>query len=93
MTEVLDPRGEVEPSDVARPVYPTSLGGLRIGVIENTKHNAAQLIGGVVRGLAGDVGSVPGPLLRKDFSSVGAGPELLDQAVSQCDLVLAGTAD
>lgn len=93
MIEVLDPRGEVERSEVARPAYPESLDGLRIGVIENTKHNAAQLIGGVVLRLAGELGSVRGPLLRKDFSSVGASTELLDLAASECDLVLAGTAD
>lgn len=93
MIEVLDPRGEIERIVVPRPAYPGDLRGLRIGAIENTKHNAALLITGVIEHLATEYGAVNAGVLRKDFSSVGATPDMLDQVARDADLVLLGTAD
>lgn len=93
MIEVFDPRGEIEKIVVQRPAYPGDLKGLRIGAIENTKHNAALLISGIIEHLAAEYGAVDAGVLRKDFSSVGATPEMLDETARDCDLVLLGTAD
>jgi hypothetical protein len=93
MIEVFDPRGDIEPIVVERPNYPAELRGLRVGAIENTKHNAGFLISGVIKHLAAEHGIVDAGVLRKDFSSVGATAEMLDQAARDCDLVLLGTAD
>ncbi|HEX5404580.1 MAG TPA: hypothetical protein VFX16_20010 [Pseudonocardiaceae bacterium] len=93
MIEVFDPRGEIEPIVVARPAYPADLRGLRVGAIENTKHNAGFLISGIIRHLAAEHGMVDTGVRRKDFSSVGATVEMLDETARDCDLVLLGTAD
>ena len=93
MIEVFDPRGETEPIVVERPGYPGDLRGLRIGAIENTKHNAGLLISGIIEHLVTEYGAVGTGVLRKDFSSVGATADMLDQAARDCDLVLLGTAD
>ena len=93
MIEVFDPRGEIEPIVVRRPAYPAELRGLRVGAIENTKHNAGFLISGVIKHLAAEHGVIDVDVLRKDFSSVGASVEMLDQTARDCDLVILGTAD
>jgi hypothetical protein len=93
MIEVFDPRGEIEPIVVPRPAYPADLRGLRVGAIENTKHNAGFLISGVIKHLAAEHGVIDAGVLRKDFSSVGASVEMLDQTARDCDLVILGTAD
>jgi hypothetical protein len=91
--EVFDPRGEIEPIVVQRPDYPAGLRGLRVGAIENTKHNAGFLISGIIRHLAAEHGAVDAGVLRKDFSSVGASADMLDRTARDCDLVILGTAD
>ena len=93
MIEVFDPRGEIEPIVVQRPAYPADLRGLSVGAIENTKHNAGFLISGVIKHLAAEHGVIDVGVLRKDFSSVGASVEMLDQTARDCDLVILGTAD
>ncbi|HEY3748752.1 MAG TPA: hypothetical protein VGL80_06105 [Pseudonocardiaceae bacterium] len=93
MIEVFDPRGEIEPIVVRRPACPAELRGLRVGAIENTKHNAGFLISGVIEHLVAEYDMVDAGVRRKDFSSVGATADMLDQAARDCDLVLLGTAD
>ncbi|MQA17671.1 MAG: hypothetical protein GEV09_27420 [Pseudonocardiaceae bacterium] len=92
MVHVLNPVGQIERFEVARPSYPTDLQGVRVNALENTKHNAGALLAHLLERLGG-AGAIVGALHRKDFSSVPADPEIIDALSVQADLVLVGTAD
>lgn len=93
MILVLSPLGEIAHEHVQQPAYPESLTGLRVHALENTKHNAAALLTHLLDRLSDESGVVSGVVHRKDFSSVPADVEMLDQLGADADLVLVGTAD
>jgi hypothetical protein len=80
---------------MARPLTPRPerLEGLRIGFLDNTKHNAGLLfrrLGEILQERYG-VGEVVHR--RKSASSLPAPPAMISDLVHNCDLVVAGSAD
>jgi len=90
---VLSPVGETVQENVTAPALPTSLAGLTVGFIDNTKHNFDRLadeIGAILRERHG-VKTVM--RRRKANASTPAAPEILVELAKTCDVVFAGSGD
>jgi hypothetical protein len=68
-------------------------GGIRLGVLDNSKGNADHLLNMIVEGVKKefDVGSVV--YRRKPASSAPATDEILDELATEADLVVSAMAD
>jgi hypothetical protein len=90
---VFDPRGSV--SADSDPVAPraTSLEGLRLGILDNSKWNANKLLRGASAALAGAVGFAAVNYYVKHNFSKDAAPELLEQIARENDVVLTAIGD
>lgn len=92
MTELIvyDPTGrvEVEPRPLAP--RPSSIAGLRVGVLDNTKWNAGRLLERTVA-LLDEVGEVR--RYRKESFSRNAAPELIARIAAENDLGLVAIGD
>jgi hypothetical protein len=90
---VFDPRGRVE----AELVYPaprvTTLGGKRLGILDNTKWNAGRLL----RKTAGRLGEYHEfsavNYYRKESFSKPADPSLVEKIAAENDIVLTAIGD
>jgi hypothetical protein len=70
---------------------PPSLGGLRIGVLDNSKPNADVLLGRVAERLAA---RAPGARIRRWQKPGASHPAaMLDEIVAAADVLLTGSAD
>jgi hypothetical protein len=90
---VYDPRGTLDA--VAAPIAPRpkTLGGLRLGVLDNSKWNANKLL----RGASGALGSTTSfkdvrYYVKRSFS-IEAAPELIAEIAERCDIVLTAIGD
>ena len=72
---------------------PKSLAGLRVGLVDNTKHNSDQLLLRIAALLESKHGA-KAHLIRKKHSA-GAAPhaEILEEFKAHCDVVVAGVGD
>lgn len=91
---LLDPTGMDERStdDTLAP-RPSSLRGLTVGFLDNTKVNATQLlheIGGILTDQYG-IGSAK--LYTKDYFGTPVKEELLQQIATECDIVVTAVGD
>jgi hypothetical protein len=68
-------------------------GGLRLGVLDNSKGNADHLLKFVVDGVKSQVAVKSVVLLRKASVSLPAPDAILDQLVAQTDFVVSAMAD
>jgi hypothetical protein len=90
---VYDPRGEVAAE--ARKVSPrvSSVQGLRLGVLDNTKWNANKLLRALRAELEAQHGLKPAGYYRKESFSRFAAPQLLDEIQAKSDLVVTAIGD
>ena len=90
---VYDPRGvvEAEPKSLAPRV--TSLEGLRLGVLDNSKWNGGNLLRKVVALLEEDETFTKIRFYKKESFSKNATPELISQIVSENDTVITAIGD
>ncbi len=91
---VYDPCGVIEVQAIPTAPRPTSTQGLRLGVLSNTKWNAAKLLRATVRELA-DQGLTFASVTYYDkhhFSS-DASPELIGQIAAENDVALTAIGD
>ena len=72
---------------------PKSLAGLRIGLVDNTKHNSDQLLLRIAALLEAKHGA-KAHIIRKK-KSAGAAPhsEIVEEFKAHCDVVVAGVGD
>jgi len=89
--QVLSPRA-ARAADV-KPLAPrpSSLRGLRVGILDNGKPNAGVLLGRVAELLAERAGSGPVRWWRKPAAAYPA--SVIDAVVAASDVVLTGSAD
>jgi hypothetical protein len=68
-------------------------GGIRLGLLDNSKGNADHLLRLLTAGLGAQlaIGSVTS--LRKSSAAAGAQPNLLDQLAAETDFVVSAMAD
>ncbi len=77
--------------DVARREF--SAGGLRIGILDNSKGNADHLLRMVVDGISKEIKLSSLVSLRKPFVSMAAPAAILDQLAREADVVISAMAD
>ena len=72
---------------------PKSLAGLRVGLVDNTKHNSDQLLLRIAALLEAKHGAKT-HIIRKKHSA-GAAPhaEIIEEFKANCDVVVAGVGD
>jgi hypothetical protein len=93
---ILDPTGGASP--VAAPFAPAArkadLAGARVGLLENTKQNAALLLDEVGKLLVADHGAAAVTLMRtKTAFALPASDELVAEYARECDVVVTGVGD
>lgn len=93
---IIDPtRGRVAPSATGAPTAarPRSLEGLRVGLLENTKRNAAEFLDAV--GLLLTAADDVGPLVRKTKLqfAMPLTDDVIDEIARECDVAVIGVGD
>ncbi|ALE81120.1 hypothetical protein WY02_25115 [Pseudonocardia sp. AL041005-10] len=93
---MIDPTGAadpVAPAGAALAPRPADLAGLRLGLLLNTKRNAAELLDAVAERFARQHGTVPAARHVKPHINDPVAPEVLADLVERCDVVLVGVGD
>lgn len=90
---IYDPTTEVAARRIAYAPRPASLSGLRVGLIDNTKHNSDQVLLRIAGLLERDYGARSHLIRRK--KSAGAAPhaEIIEDIKAGCDVIVAGIGD
>lgn len=91
--QIYDPTTEVAGRHIAFVPRPKSLDGLRIGLVDNTKHNSDQLLIRIAALLEREHGAKAHVIRKK--KSAGAAPhaEIVEEYKAGCDIVVAGVGD
>ena len=91
--QIYDPTTEVNPRRISYASRPGTLEGLRIGLVDNTKHNSDQLLLRIAAILEEKHGA-KAHLIRKKISS-GAAPhaEIIEEYKANADVIIAGVGD
>jgi hypothetical protein len=91
--QIFDPTTEATERTIAYARRPQSLNGLRIGLVDNTKHNSDQLLLRIAGILEREHGA-KSHIIRKK-KSAGAAPhaEIIEEYKANCDVIVAGVGD
>ena len=91
--QIYDPTTETTGRRIAFAPRPKSLEGLRIGLVDNTKHNSDQLLLRIASLLERDHGA-KAHIIRKK-KSAGAAPhaEIIEELKANADVIVAGIGD
>jgi hypothetical protein len=91
--QILDPTTEVNARRIAYAPRPKSLDGVRIGLVDNTKHNSDQLLLRIADILEREHGAKAHVIRKK--KSAGAAPhaEIVEEYKGSCDVIVAGVGD
>lgn len=91
--QIYDPTTEAAARRIAYAPRPKSLKGLRVGLVDNTKHNSDALLLRIAALLERDHGAKAHVIRRK--RSAGAAPhaEMIEEFKATCDVVVAGVGD
>ncbi len=90
---VYDPRGAVEAEPKPAAPRARSLGGLRLGVLDNTKWNGRRLLEKTVALLQAEGPFAEVRYYKKESFSKNAAPALLEQIARECEAVLTAIGD
>jgi hypothetical protein len=91
---LLDPTGFDERSaDTTLAPRPASLRGLRLGLLENTKPNAAVMLASVGRELQRRHGAQAAVMFSKSYFGTPVEESLIQRILHNCDFVVAGIGD
>ena len=88
-----DPRGVVETQPLGLAARVGSLGGLRLGVLDNTKWNANRLLRKTVTKLQEEFSFAAVNYYRKESFSKDADPALIEAIAANNDIVLTAIGD
>lgn len=91
--QVFDPTIAAKTQAVDFVPRPDSLRNVRIGLVENTKHNADKLLERIAVILEQEYGAQSHIMRRKHNAGVPAHKEIIDEYVANCDVVIAGVGD
>ncbi|HXG04592.1 MAG TPA: hypothetical protein VNO23_14395 [Candidatus Binatia bacterium] len=93
MIEVLDPTVEATTQSVTWAPRPSTLGGKRVALIENTKYNSDRLLQKIGDLLVREYGAAGTRMFRKRNASVPAHEEIIEEVRRTCDVMVAGIGD
>ena len=91
--EIFDPTTEVKGRRIDYAPRPKSILGLRIGLVDNTKHNSDRLLLRIAALLERDHGAKAHVIRRKHSSGAAPHAEIIDEFKANCDVVVAGVGD
>ncbi len=91
--EIYDPTSEAAGRRIAYAPRPKSLAGLRIGLVDNTKHNSDQLLLRIAGILEKEHGVQSHLIRRKQSSGAKPSDEMVSEYKKACDAVVAGVGD
>ena len=89
---LMDPTGQPSITEVALAPRPEDLRHKRLGLIDNTKANAAELLEAVEAVLHDELEPVE-IIRRRVPATLPASDELLDEIARECDLVIEAVGD
>jgi hypothetical protein len=72
---------------------PKSLAGLRVGLVDNSKHNSDQLLMRIAGLLEREHGVKAHVMRRKKSAGIPPSPEIVEEFKAGCDIVVAGVGD
>ena len=91
--QIYDPTTEAKGRHIAYAPRPKSIAGLRVGLVDNSKHNSDQLLIRIAGLLESDYGAKAHVMRRKISAGVPASPEIIEEFKNACDVVVAGVGD
>ncbi len=91
--QIFDPTIEAKGRKIAYVPRPKSLAGLRVGLVDNSKHNSDQLLLRIAGLLERDHGVKAHVMRRKRSAGVPPSQEIVDEFKAGCDIVVAGIGD
>ena len=91
--QIYDPTTEAKGRHIAYAPRPKSIAGLRVGLVDNSKHNSDQLLLRIAGLLESDYGAKAHVMRRKVSAGVPASPEIIAEFKNACDVVVAGVGD
>ncbi len=91
--EIYDPTSEAAGRRIAYAPRPKALAGLRIGLVDNTKHNSDQLLLRIAGILEKEHGIQSHLIRRKRSSGAKPSDEMVGEYKKACDAVVAGVGD
>jgi len=98
-TRIYRPDGVIGQPPLELAATPSSLAGMRIGVLDNGKPNAALVMTRLARSLATRVDAEvslvtkKGPQGRSANAAIPCAPDVFERVVAESDVVITGTAD
>ncbi|HYC44516.1 MAG TPA: hypothetical protein VED01_03430 [Burkholderiales bacterium] len=90
---IVVPEAPLEASEQLEPNRRLGSGGIRLGVLDNSKANADHLLNLIVDGVKREFKVDSVVYKRKPASSAPATPQLLDELAQEADLVVSAMAD
>ena len=91
--QIYDPTTEVSARRIAYAPRPKSLKGLRIGLVDNTKHNSDELLLRIAGVLEREYGAKSHVIRRKKSAGSAPHAEILEEYKASCDVIVAGVGD
>ena len=91
--QIFDPTTEVTGRTIAYARRPKSLNGLRIGLVDNTKHNSEQLLLRIAGILEREHGAKSHIIRKKKTSGSAPHAEIIEEYKASCDVIVAGVGD
>jgi hypothetical protein len=91
--QIYDPTTEVNPRRIAYAARPGTLEGLKIGLVDNTKHNSDQLLLRIAAVLEEKHGAKAHIIRKKKSSGAAPHAEIIEEYKANCDVIVAGVGD
>jgi len=91
--QIYDPTTEVSSRKINFVPRPKSLKGLRIGLVDNTKHNSDQLLMRIASILEKEHGATSHVIRKKKSAGSAPSPEMIAEYKQNCDIIVAGVGD
>jgi hypothetical protein len=91
--QIYDPTTEVNSRKINFVPRPKSLKGLRIGLVDNTKHNSDQLLMRIAGILEKEHGAKSHVIRKKKSAGSAPSPEMIAEYKQNCDVIVAGVGD
>ena len=91
--QILDPTTEVLGRRINYAPRPKSLNGLRVGLIDNTKHNSDQLLMRIAGILEKEHGTKSHVIRKKKSSGAAPHAEIIEDYKGNVDVIVAGVGD
>ena len=91
--QIYDPTTEVKSRTINFVPRPKSLKGLRIGLVDNTKHNSDQLLLRIAALLEREHDAKAHVIRRKHSAGAAPHAEIIEEFKANCDVIVAGVGD